>query len=232
MADLTTTDYLKYANLQMAAEAFVRDPDTDALNGIGDALKAVLVIGNAHASKFTEIQAKDFVTLWKVIDQRANTKTGFSGTLFEALSTVEALGIHKGDRVISFRSTEFVDDAIRDNAATNTLEIKETGWAWGQISDMEKWYAEINEDPEKLKGKSFAVTGYSLGGHLATAFNLLRQADGTQDRITQVVTFNGAGVGKVTQGTLPDALEYFNNLRKSPDSIKKALGVTAPPEPQ
>lgn len=35
---------------------------------------------------------------------------------------------------------------------------------------------------------SISVTGYSLGGHLATAFNLLRQADVSK----------GAGVGKRT----------------------------------
>lgn len=28
MANLTTSEYLKYANLQMAAEAFIRDPVT------------------------------------------------------------------------------------------------------------------------------------------------------------------------------------------------------------
>ena len=35
MTVLTTTDYLKYANLQMAAEAFIRNPDTGVLYGQG-----------------------------------------------------------------------------------------------------------------------------------------------------------------------------------------------------
>jgi hypothetical protein len=34
----TITEYFKYANLQMAAEAFLKDPDTDAENYSGDAL--------------------------------------------------------------------------------------------------------------------------------------------------------------------------------------------------
>jgi hypothetical protein len=37
-----------------------------------------------------------------------------------------------------------------------------------------------------------SVTGYSLGGHLAAAFNLLHFGSAAAP---QVVTFNGAGVG-------------------------------------
>jgi hypothetical protein len=54
-----------------------------------------------------------------ILDQRANTRIGFSGTLFRNRDTNET--------VLSFRSTEFIDDAARDNKATNVLEIKETG---------------------------------------------------------------------------------------------------------
>jgi hypothetical protein len=101
-----------------------------------------------------------------VLDQRANTPTGFSGTLFKSNKT--------GELVMSFRSTEFIDDAARDNQATNALEIKETGWALGQIRDMQAWYADLRKsslDPTKTttgtinQGQPFKVTGYSLGGH-------------------------------------------------------------------
>lgn len=66
-------EYLKYANLQMAAEAFLVDE-----NGAktGQALIDALVRGNGHASKFTETQATDFVSQWKVLDQQANTTRG------------------------------------------------------------------------------------------------------------------------------------------------------------
>jgi dienelactone hydrolase len=67
---------------------------------------------------------------------------------------------------------------------------------------MEDWYKKLNATDGPLNGKQFAVTGYSLGGHLATAFNLLRREDGTQDRITNVVTFNGVGVGYIKDGSL------------------------------
>ena len=208
MSQLTIAQYLEYAHLQMAAEAFIRDESNpNIFRGQGDGLISALVDGNRHSSRFVKTQAEQFSTEWEVLDQRANTKTGFSGTLFRNRDTNEI--------VLSFRSTEFIDDAARDNKATNELEIKETGFAWGQIADMQQWYAELKNDATKLgAGQAFSVTGYSLGGHLATAFNLLNA--GAAER---VVTFNGAGVGLVKNGTLQDALAEFNELRTSPDSL-------------
>ena len=130
MTTPSIADLLKYADLQMAAEAFLENP-ADPTNVLKDerSLTAALVSGNNHASKFTEIQAKQFLLEWEVVAQQPNTGTGFSGTLFRNRETREL--------VMSFRSTEFIDDAARDNQATNDLEIKETGFAWGQIRDME-----------------------------------------------------------------------------------------------
>ncbi|WP_310452484.1 VCBS domain-containing protein [Sulfuritalea sp.] len=212
MTTPTIADYLKYANLQMAAEAFLVDSNNNVLTA-GQLLEA-LKIGNNHASKFTQTQADDFVDPvkgWTVLDQRVNTTAGFSGTLFKNNQT--------GELVVSFRSTEFIDDTVRDSLATNELEIKNTGFAWGQIADMEAWYAKLNVDPTKLAGKAFSVTGYSLGGHLATAFNLLHPG-----AAQQVVTFNGAGVGKINAGnTLASALNSFVELRDNTDKIVAQL---------
>lgn len=44
--------------------------------------------------------------------------------------------------VLSFRSTEFIDDEVRDSQSSN-VDIKEQGWAFGQIADMEAWYADL-----------------------------------------------------------------------------------------
>lgn len=90
MALPTVADYLKYANLQMAAEAFLVD-------GLGKPLKDqpyidALIVGNKHASKFTETQAKEFADPtkgWTVLNQIANTGSGFSGTLFKNNATGE-----------------------------------------------------------------------------------------------------------------------------------------------
>ena len=155
----------------------------------------------------------------------------FSGTLFKCTKEDEALGYHKGELVLSFRSTEFIDDAARDNEATNKLEIKEFGYAFGQIADMEAWYRELNKDPALLKGKNFSVTGYSLGGHLATAFTRMRRDEGEQSRISAVYTFNGAGVGELVQdapGKLADLIRRFELQRKNEDGWQIEMGsVTA-----
>jgi hypothetical protein len=187
---LTVTDYLKYADLQMAAEAFILDPKTYVFRNTGQLLIDALKEGNDHASRFTEVQAIEFAKHWEVVDQQANTPTGFSGTLFRNKDTNEL--------VMSFRSTEFIDDAARDNQATNALEIAATGYAWGQIRDMEAWYQDLKDRGLLQPGQTFAVTGYSLGGHLATVFNLLHGPNAPasdQAGISQVVAFNGAGVG-------------------------------------
>lgn len=189
----TTAELLKYADLQMAAEAFLRVNKTGDLIPSGTALIDALKAGNGHSSKFTKPQAEEFAKHWTVLDQRANTSTGFSGTLFQNKDTNEI--------VMSFRSTEFIDDSARDNQATNAMEIKETGFAWGQIRDMQAWYKELTASGGPLgAGQSFAVTGYSLGGHLATAFNTMYAA------AKETFTFNGAGIGGVDTTTNLKAL--------------------------
>jgi hypothetical protein len=72
-----------------------------------------------------------------------------------------------GELVLSMRSTEFLDDAVRDNEQTNKAEVIGHGWAFGQIADMEAWYAELKADPN-LFGlyKHLSVTRYSWPGIL------------------------------------------------------------------
>lgn len=204
------SDYLKYADLQMAAEAFLTGKNGVMAN---EDLVEALQSGNNHASRFTAAQAKNFAEEWIVVEQKENSSTGFSGTLFKSKATNEY--------VVSFRSTEFIDDAARDNQATNDLEIKTFGFALGQISDMEEWYKSLISSGKLPSGTDLSVTGYSLGGHLATAFNRLHMDDaGGLPHIKEVVTFNGAGIGKVPAGeTLQSLLDKFNYLR---DPVKSA----------
>ena len=207
----TVATYLKFANLQMAAEA----TELDQYLAGSLSLKTALTDGNERRSRFTSGLADQFVSdQWTVLDYKADTGTGFSGTLFKYDGPTDASrDLTNGELVLSFRSTEFIDDAARDSEATNSLEIKATGWAFGQIADMQKWFANLDADPAKLKDKSFSVTGYSLGGHLATAFDLLMQDKGPAElaRVTATYTFNGAGVGEVKAGhTLTEAVAAFN----------------------
>ncbi len=210
MANQTITT-LKYANLHMAAEAMLNDIES---------YEQQLTTGNDHASRFTTTQATQFAQEWKVIEHKSNTATGFSGTLFKYTGEDNpARGLRAGELVLSFRSTEFIDDAARDNQATNTMEIKPFGWAFGQIADMRDWFETLNADPQKLGGnKPFAVTGYSLGGHLATAFNQLIYERNEGSRITETYTFNGAGVGEIkkpNQTNLNSIIDQFNIDRRS-----------------
>ena len=233
MATPTIAEYFKYAQLQMAAEAFLKNQITNAEYYSGNNLVNALVRGNDRYTKFVESEAKKFAEHWVVVDQCPNTPTGFSGTLFRCIKADPLSGANVGDRVISFRSTEFIDDAIRDSAATNKLEIHDTGWAWGQIADMEAWYVELQEKKFITETMRPTVIGYSLAGHLATAFNLLHRNDG---KIGQVITFNGAGVGEMkgasnwreTGEELKKAVEYFNTLRTKPTELREKFesGVT------
>jgi hypothetical protein len=105
--------YFKYANLQMAAEAINLESGMSPSR-----LKDALILGNKHSSVFTQAQATEFTDPakgWSVLAHRPNTSTGFSGTLFKNNET--------GELVLSFRSTEFLDDNARDNKASNEMEI-------------------------------------------------------------------------------------------------------------
>ena len=99
MPNPTVSDYLKYANLQMAAEAFLKDELTGEERYSGGNLITALKAGNNRSLLFTETQATAFAAQWEVLDQKANTPTGFSGTLFRNRASPNEL-------VLSFRSNQ------------------------------------------------------------------------------------------------------------------------------
>ena len=230
---------LEMAKLQIVAEAFLEGPLKENGNRVptpkekpymkGDKIfsaldKDLLMRGNDHTSKLTEAQAEQFMQDWEVISYMPITATGFSGTLFRAKRPIKdekgEIIFDEGKLVMSFRSTEFIDDAARDNQATNVMEIADKGWAFGQISDMEQWLQYLqSEEGGKLIGKDnpIDITGYSLGGHLATAFNILHHKEGI---INSTYTFNGAGVGgkenlaEMDSATLKSIIDDFNVNRQ------------------
>ena len=92
MTTLTIADYLKYANLQMAAEAlysFDANENPNLLPGdfrVNQAITASnLTTGNRHASTFapTQVAFSGLTEDWVVVEHKSNTATGFSGTLFK-----------------------------------------------------------------------------------------------------------------------------------------------------
>jgi Ca2+-binding RTX toxin-like protein len=205
-AEDTASTYSMFANLQMAAEAFLEGASTKG------ALVQALIAGNGHTNRFAVPLAQQFADQFRVVDHVANTTSGFSGTLFKNTAN--------GELTLSFRSTEFVDDALRDQTATGNLEIRQLGWAVGQIADMEDFYQQLRRDGFVGPDKRFYVTGYSLGGHLATAFNLLRADAGEASQIIHTYTFNGAGVGGLADGVrLTDVINDFKRWRDNPASM-------------
>jgi hypothetical protein len=210
---------LKYATVQMAAESLfgVVSSDTPGtIKGSASLSRANLTAGNRRTSRFTDVVAQEFIDDgWTVVEHKSNTTTGFSGTLFRYDGqTQPARGLVNGESVLSFRSTEFADDSVRDGKATNKLEIQESGWAFGQLADMEHWYKSLRS--RGLVSGPLSVTGYSLGGHLATAFNLLRQEEGRSADIAGTYTFNGAGVGTLKFGVrLTEVLRVFELQRRN-----------------
>ena len=237
---------LEFARLQLAAEALYgfKNAKPEWIDSKGDAdtsnllfgvdynssknYKEHLISGNNHNSKFTPTDAAEFAENWEMVAHIANTTTGFSGSLFRAKKDIPGTDIKKGDLTISFRSTEFVDDATRDSQATNTFEIADRGWAFGQISDMVRWVHILQK--KGLIDRELNVTGYSLGGHLATAFNILYrgnafswQEEGKQYslNVASTYTFNGAGVGlqkggqQINPRTLKDIISDFSRNREN-----------------
>ena len=218
---------LEFANLQVAAEAlYTRENLTEFKIDDLEYLKD----GNKHTSKFTATQAEEFAQKWEIVSHIANTGTGFSGTLFRATEKAASTetGINKGDLVISFRSTEFIDDSARDNQATNNMEISEKGWAFGQIADMEKWVQSLRAGGFIGEGKEVSVTGYSLGAHLATVFNILHNYKESDIKIKQTFTFNGAGVGLDNDGNemlrekLENIITTFSEHRETAMDVEAA----------
>lgn len=197
--------YFTYANLQMLAES-TQIPDGYSKGSID---KTWLTKGNERSSRTPDDIADQIVKDWAIVAHSGNSGTGFSATLFKSKT---------GEFVMSIRSTEFIDDAVRDNMATNDLEVKDLGFSLGQLSDLEKWYQKAVKP--LTGGSDLTVTGYSLGGHLATAFEQAHHSE-----VKQVYTINGAGVGKVIDGhTLDQVRAEFDKYRDAKNDLA-AMGL-------
>jgi len=220
MSQSNVSTWLEFALQQMAAESYLdgitlsndadiitrlklgnnnplfNDPDNPILSGktrfvdLNGVPSANQVVGSAQA----------FVSRYDIVDHHANDATGFSATLMRDTTT--------GEYTLSFRSTEFRTqsnggDRERDGvfAAPFTFaadgEIGADGFAFGQLAAMENYYLELTTSGRLPVGATLNVTGYSLGGHLATIFTELHASD-TDIVFGHTYTFNGAGRGHIT----------------------------------
>lgn len=219
MPNSLITTWLNFALQQMAAESYLDDPGS---------LTTRLTRGNNRAgfdaptgelfgkTRFTNVLADRFLSTYDIIDHHANDATGFSATLMRDRTT--------GEYTLSFRSTEFKPaadggDRERDGFGAD-LEIATEGFAFAQLAAMEAYYADLKADPTKLPaGAVLNVTGYSLGGHLATVFTELHA-----NEVNHTYTFNGAGRGHITGAGATEAdrmqgmLTLFRTVLFDPDA--------------
>jgi len=204
------TTWLQFAIQQMAAESYLHGfsfGDTDELirrlklgnnnNPLADPNDPILpgntrlvdLAGVPNANQITG-SAQAFAARYQIVDHHANDATGFSATLlFDTQTTSYTLSI---------RSTEFQNQAQggdwqRDGLPGADGEILSKGFAFGQLVSLEKYYQQLKSNGVLPTSATLNVTGYSLGGHLATVFTELHAVE-----IQQTYTFNGAGRGAVT----------------------------------
>jgi hypothetical protein len=81
MAAPTIEQLLRYANLQMAAEAIL-PREFQGLIPLSE-----LTDGNGRNSRFPSTLAAEFASRFEVLRHQENTGTGFSGTLFRDLES-------------------------------------------------------------------------------------------------------------------------------------------------
>lgn len=238
IAPLPLAACLKYAELQTAAEAFL----VDERNGkIREGPRQALIDGNRRGTRFTRLRAAEFAEHWIALDQTAAPATDFGGTLFKCIRDDPATGAMAGELVMSFRGTEFIGNAAHGDDAISASQLNTIGSAWDRVCDMEAWYQSLRNRRLLQPGQDFAVTGYGLGGHLATIFSLLHGPTApAADRaaIRLVVTFSGAGASGFDDGTGPDTrcLAPFGKHGLGLDlalaQTRRARAVAASPDKQ
>ena len=212
--------WLDFAIQQMAAESYLHRVLSRELT-----LEQALLLGNNNVSlegllnpnlagktRLTDQLVSWFVSpppalpRYTIIDHHANDATGFSATLF--------FDTQSNSYTLSFRSLEYQHrsqggDWERDGQGGAAGEIAGDGFALGQLVSMERYFADLEEgkltngtiDPTLQTffanaNNQINVSGYSLGGHLATVFTLLHST-----RVNHTYIFNGAGIGQVGGGT-------------------------------
>lgn len=135
--------------------------------------------------------------------------SGLSATLLQNRET--------GAYTLAIRSTEYVTpdiggDKFRDLHGADQSGITYHGFALAQVDALERYYAWLIANVPGLSEGPLYVTGYSLGGHLATIFTEMHP------EVVHTYTFNGAGRGDWDQskGSLFDILDLYRAVRLDP----------------
>jgi len=200
--------------------------------------------GYAGFTRMTRVQIDEFLKKFKVVNQWSDdpagrrpglvandtalkklnidilANTGLSATLINRLNDQ---GQETNQYTLSIRSTEFLNaaeggDFERDGTAQDLKGIVLNGFALAQLNALEKYYAWLKETGKLPANAKLSVTGFSLGGHLATVFTEMHKDDAN---LVQAVTFNGAGRGSwdTRAGTELDMIKYFDRVLNDPDFV-------------
>lgn len=177
--------------------------------------------GAGSYTKLTSTQVDYFVKNYNILDYHGNDNTGFSATLFKNNTS--------GEKTISFRSTEYAEDFYKDTTADR--EIDANGTAIAQITSLVNYIENLKRTGILQPGDKLNVTGYSLGGHLASTFYKMYANEfdfGTLD------FFNSPGVGYIQPLTnnedpyvsFKDTLKQYNLLVTNLQSLKQYFSNT------
>ena len=189
MSVLSAKQLYDFSLQQIASESFLNIASTN--NYAGPDLARALRLGSNNPAntdnlptnprlpgktRMTDQQIADFTANNEIIAHQANTASGFSGTLFQRV-TRNASGVvtSRGAFTLSFRSTEFADESqggdwFRDGVSGADGEMKTYGFALAQLADAEAFFRKLKTDAILPGNASYNVSGYSLGGHLASVF--------------------------------------------------------------
>ena len=163
-----------------------------------------------HPTRMLSEQADDFLDNYEIVHHLPNRSSGFSATLMRNRQT--------GEYTLSFRSTEFRDeinggDGSRDGIGGADSQIANRGFALGQLMQMEDYYNFLINDSNLINAQTrLNITGYSLGGQLATAFTAMHPRIVNETHI-----FNGVGLGDYdsTAGSLQQMINDYRSLLMS-----------------
>src|SRR3954469_12888668 len=225
---------------QMAAEAYL-----DGVSLADPAqLQVALPRGNNRSGfpqssfiRFADTQVIELLSQYEIVHQASDyplpARTApvyYAGTTIVANTGLSATLIRKKDAsgnltnefTLAIRSTEFravIDggDRNRDLLQADIGGIVANGFALAQLGALEDYYDWLKKSQTLPTGSRLNVTGYSLGGHLATVFTEIHASD--PDVLLQgTYTFNGAGRGTWTRNaTNPkEIVNYYRAVLADP----------------
>ncbi|HEY6281120.1 MAG TPA: calcium-binding protein [Burkholderiales bacterium] len=242
---------------QMAAEAYLEGVNLADNNDIKPALQR----GNNRPgfleksfTRFTDAQADEFLSKFQIIDQFSDNptptgsrpaqsgdagylvlndqqilaNTGLSATLIQKKGTNEyTLAI----RSTEFRTASDGGDRSRDVFGADVNGLVQSGFALAQLSALEDYYSFLKQSGKLLPGSSLNVTGYSLGGHLATVFTEMHAND-TDVALNSTYTFNSAGRGTWNgDANDPTAIvNYYRAVLADPNVAASLASILPPPD--